>query len=240
MILNNNRGITSEEISLLVSSEVVTNLTRLHLSGCEISGEGVKAIANSTKLTQLTSLNLNGTRINEHYCKVLSNSSVISKMKYFSVSRNHLGPVGAKHLFDSQYLSNVTTLDISENDGGGEMIQSFSSCSNLPNLMNLDAHENNVRALGVEYLCKSSHRFPKLKKLIIGLNKFVKQGALELIRSFPHLTILNVYLHPGYCTCTHSDITELKKIAETSIIKQVYLDVLNGGEEEFSVFFTGL
>jgi len=112
-------------------------VTRLHLRGCELSGEAIGGILDAGRLYHI------------------------------DVSRNAIGPAGAEALAKTRGLIHVEGLDMSETELGPDGVTMLTASPSLISVRRLDLSSSLLQDAGVTALVASAPRLPRLEHLIL-------------------------------------------------------------------------
>lgn len=87
-----------------------TELTELHLEGCELEDDSMEALAESGRLTALTELNLAGNRIGPNGVKALCCAKWLRSLVGLTLCGNPIGDAGVLMLCKNKVLKKLKTL----------------------------------------------------------------------------------------------------------------------------------
>jgi uncharacterized protein (TIGR02996 family) len=144
-------GLTAAALKAL-GAAAPTRLTALDLSANGLTPAAAKALARARLLARLEALNLGMNRLGDEGVWALARSPNLAGLLSLDLSANQVGPDGAKALAGSPHFARLATLALRTNRLGDAGLAALAGGEGLAGLKSLRASYNNIGAAGVQAL----------------------------------------------------------------------------------------
>ncbi|KAG2386830.1 hypothetical protein C9374_001865 [Naegleria lovaniensis] len=172
--------VESEDIELLLSSELAKNLKQLVIECLTISENGIKAIAESSSCN-LTDLGLSCSDIGQKEIRLIATSPNLRNLTRLDLTCCNEPESGVKYLAESPYLKNLRTLMINDTSIKVDGIISITTSQNFSNLTELHMDMCDLLKKGVQFIANSS--IMRNLKILRLNNNLVSDGLISISHS---------------------------------------------------------
>ena len=132
-------AVDDQGVALLAGSAGLAGLTRLNLSGCDVTSDGARAIASSHTLTRLEMLALTGNEVDDEGISLLASSPNLASCAALYLARNPFGDDGVLALAASPHLERLRRLGIDGTEVSELGLQALAESKHLTSLRRVEA-----------------------------------------------------------------------------------------------------